>query len=117
MGWPLVANPHRHGHLSEPTAKQGGLTGAGFVGLVVVVFVVGLDTANGVPLWSAMANLLDEADQKRVLTLLNDTKFELEDLSRLIPQSNHPAHKVLDRALANVSAVVKEMYQREMFVS
>ena len=80
---------------------------------MVVVFVVGLDTTNGVLLSSAMANMLDEADQKRVLTLLNDTKFEL----RLIPQSNRPAQKVLDRVLANVSAMVKEMYQREMFVS
>jgi hypothetical protein len=84
---------------------------------MVVVFVVGLDTTNGVLLSSAMANMLDEADQKRVLTLLNDTKFELEELSRLIPQSNRPAQKVLDRVLANVSAMVKEMYQREMFVS
>jgi hypothetical protein len=102
--------------MSGPTATQRGLTCAGVAGLVVVVFVVGLDTAKGVPLWSAMANLLDEEDQKRVLTLLNDTKFELEDLSRLIPQSNHPAHKVLDLALANVSAMVKEMYQGEMSI-
>ncbi len=84
---------------------------------MVVVFVVGLDSSDAGLVSSGMANLLDEADQKRVLTLLNDTKFELEELSRLIPQSNHPAHKVLDRALANVSAMVKEMYQREMFVS
>ena len=63
---------------------------------------------------SAMANLLDEGDQNRVLTLLNDTKFELEELSRLVPSSNRPAHKVLDRALGNVTAMVKEMYQREV---
>ena len=64
-----------------------------------------------------MANLLDEEDQNRVLTLLNNTKFELEELSRLVPSSNRPAHKVLDRALDNVTAMVKEMYQREMPIS
>ncbi len=64
-----------------------------------------------------MANLLDEEDKNRVLTLLNDTKFELEQLSRLVPSSSCPAHKVLGRALCNVSAVVKEMYQREMPIS
>ena len=61
-----------------------------------------------------MANLLDEKDQNRVLTLLNDTKFELEELSRLISPSNRAAHKVLDRALGNITATVKEMYQRQM---
>lgn len=64
-----------------------------------------------------MANLLEQEDQNRVLTLLNDTKFELEELSRLVPPSNRPAHKVLDRALGNVTAMVKEMYQREMLIS
>jgi hypothetical protein len=78
---------------------------------------VGLDMANGGQVTWAMANLLDADDQNRVLTLLNDTKFELEELSRLVPSSNRPAHKVLDRALGNVTAMVKEMYQREMPVS
>ena len=64
-----------------------------------------------------MANLLDEENQNRVLTVLNDTKFELEELSRLVPSYNRSAHKVLDRALGNVSALVKEMYQREMPIS
>jgi hypothetical protein len=64
-----------------------------------------------------MSDLLDEKDLKRVLTLLNDTKFELEELSRLVPQSNRPAHKVLDRTLGNVTAMVKEIYQREMPIS
>ncbi len=78
---------------------------------------VGLDMANGGQVSWAMANLLDQEDQNRVLTLLNDTKLELEELSRLVPSSNRPAHKVLDRALDNVSALVKEMYQREMPIS
>jgi hypothetical protein len=64
-----------------------------------------------------MANLLDEADLNRVLTVLHDTKFELEELSRLIPSSNREARKVLERALSNVSPVVKEMYQRGMPIS
>lgn len=76
-----------------------------------------LDRAKGGQVWLAMANLLDEEDQNRVLTLLNNTKFELEELSRLVPSSNRPAHKVLDRALGNVTAVVKEMYQRDMPIS
>ncbi len=76
-----------------------------------------LDRANEGQVSSAMANLLDEGDQNRVLTLLNDTKFELEELSRLVPSSNRPAHKVLDRVLGNVTAMVKEMYQREMPIS
>jgi hypothetical protein len=76
-----------------------------------------LDRAEGGQVWLAMANLLDTEDQNRVLTLLNDTKFELEELSRLVPSSNRPAHKVLDRALVNVTAMVKEMYQRDMPIS
>ena len=64
-----------------------------------------------------MAELLDRDDQNRVLALLNDTKFELEELSRLIPPSNRPAQKVLERALGNVTAMVKEMYQRELPIS
>ena len=78
---------------------------------------VGLDMANGGQVSWAMANLLDADDQNRVLTLLSDTKFELEELSRLVPSSNRPAHKVLDRALGNVTAMVKEMYQGQMPVS
>lgn len=81
------------------------------------VFVAGLDSSEAGLVTSDMANLLDEEDLKRVLTLLNDTKFELEELSRLVPQSNRPAHKVLERALGNVTSVVKEMYQREMPIS
>jgi hypothetical protein len=85
--------------------------------LVTGVSFLILDRSDGVRLSSVMANLLDEEDQNRVLTLLNDTKYELEDLSRLIPPSNREARKVVERALSNVTSMVKEMYQREMPIS
>ncbi|MES2919988.1 MAG: hypothetical protein V4819_00470 [Verrucomicrobiota bacterium] len=64
-----------------------------------------------------MENLMDLDEQNRVLTLLNDTRFELQDLSRLIPKSNREAHKVVERALKNVTVKVDEMFARKMPIS
>jgi hypothetical protein len=71
----------------------------------VFEFVAGLDSSEAGLVTSAMANLLDEEDLKRVLTLLNDTKFELEELSRLVPQSNRPVHIALGMAFGNCFSI------------
>ena len=78
---------------------------------------------HGYPSWTffpdsetvwGMTNLLDENDQLRVLTLMNDTLIRLKDINLSTDEKRTRAGETIKLAINELEPVVKEMYARKM---